>query len=536
MSLKLIHIGVFVILVLMSVVHNIEIESNESIFSEISRNISFVNNLLQDLMKKYELLKHLTHTETDEISHNPNKELNEFIKMESHFKIRAKDKIKEPETLSATESYTDKSTEDNVSGIHKKKTLKGKKINHPGDTKGQLGYPLKLVGKTLFFSDESSEKNTNETHYKRTPKEKKVFGTKDSVSSDSQEDTFLTKKSQSSTAQRKIKLKENIKHKKITTPKDYKYLDDEILKDNQKESEDTGNVKKVLVIHLDSNKSPNVNQLRTSNPNEVKIPSEKNKQRTTESTTHMLKLDNTDDSNSDLEDHKAMQEVISRAHTLREALGDACILLVIKKCKKALKNVLKDICKKDRKCASNFNNDFTENGIAACDEEFNKPNGKPSQNVRHDKYFRDYDNDDSENDDHGQDDYEELTGAKFVDYTRQGLLDMTCLQAISDVKKPKMAERTNLTNIDAKTHDVHILRGKLENACRKTSFDKCNKACKSARDKTCKKHECVSAKKKALGKSCKKRCMESYGYQEKSSSESDSDEDSDEGSNSDESI
>ncbi|XP_063543226.1 uncharacterized protein LOC134751711 [Cydia strobilella] len=399
------------------VVHNIEIEPNETILSEISKNISLVNHLLQDLMKKYELLKHLTHTETDNISHNTNKTLNDFIKMKSHFKIRANNKIKEPKkTLSATESYIDQLTEDNVSGIHKKKTLNGKKTNvkshyRPGDTKVQLGYPLKSEGKTVFFTDESSENNTEEKNYKRKPREKKVFGIKDSISSDSQEDTFVTKKSQSSTTQKKIKLKENLKHKTITTPKDY--LDDGILRGNPKESEESEDVKKVLVIHLDSKKNPNVNRLRPSNPNEVKIVSTKQKQRTTKSTTRMFKSDITADPNSDLEDHKALQEEILRAKTLRQALGDACIILVNRKCKKVLKNVLKDICKKDKRCSSNFNKDFTDNGIAACDEEFNNPNGKTGRNVHHDKHFSDY-NDDESDDDRGQDDDEELTGGIYL--------------------------------------------------------------------------------------------------------------------------
>ncbi|XP_061725119.1 uncharacterized protein LOC133531042 isoform X2 [Cydia pomonella] len=478
-------------------------------------------------MKKYDLLKHLTHTDTDKIS--TNKTLNEFINMKSHYKVRAKDKIKEPKnTLSATEYDIDQSTEDNVSGIHKKKTPKGKKIYNKDDhfsrdTKIPLGYPLKLEGTTLFFTDESSENNTNETHYKRKPRDKKLFGKKDTVSSDSQEDTFVTIISQSSTTQKPIKLKENLKHKKITQKDN---VDEEILRGNPKESEGSEDVKKVLVIHLDSNKNPNANQLRTPHSNEVKIPSTK-KKRTTESS--KFKSDIAADPNSDFEEHKVMQEEISRAKSLRQALGDACTKLVNRKCKKALKDVLTDICKKERKCSSKFNNDFTQNGIDACDEEFKNPNGKRGQNVRHDKHFRDYDDDDddSENDDHDRD--EELTGAQFIDYTRQGLLDMTCLQAISDFKKPKIAERTNVTNIDTKTHDVHILRDKLENACRKASFEKCNKACKSASKKTCKKHECVTAKEKALGKSCKKRCMESYGYHEEDSSESDSssDEDSD---------
>ncbi|XP_063630625.1 uncharacterized protein LOC134801932 isoform X2 [Cydia splendana] len=531
MSLKLIHIGVFVILSLMSVVYNIEIEPNETILSEISKNISRVNHILHDLMKKYERLKHLIHTDTDKINHSAN----DFVTMKTHFKIRAKENIKEPQkTFSATQSYTDQSTEDNVRGINKKKTLKEKKFNikghyRPGDTEVQLRYPLKSdgIGKTLFFTDELSENDTNETHYKRQPREKKVFGIKDTVSSDSQEDTFVTKKSQTSTTQKNIKLEENLKHKQIITQKDY--LDGEILRGTTKESENPKDVKKVLVIHIDGNKNSNVNILRTSNPNEVKIPSTNKKQRTTESATRTFKSDIAADPNSDVEEHKAMQEEILRAKTLRHALGDACLLLVVKKCKKALKDVLKDVCKRNKKCSSNFNKDFTENGIAACDEEFNKPKGKTGRNVRHDKYFGDYDDDDSENDDHGQDE----DGAHFVDYTRQGLLDMTCLQAISGVKKPKIAERTNLTNIVNKPHDVHILRDKLENACRKASFDKCNKACKTASDKTCKTHECVSAKEKALRKSCKKRCMASYGYRENSSSESDSDDDSDEDSDSD---
>ncbi|XP_063390096.1 uncharacterized protein LOC134675718 [Cydia fagiglandana] len=404
MSLKLIHIGVFVIPILMSVVHNIEIEPNETILSEISSNISRVNHVLQDLMKKYDLLKHLIQTQTYKINHNKNK-YNDFVTMKTHFKIRAKEKIKESKkTFRATESYTDQSTEDNDSGIHKKKKLKEKKVNiyghyRPGDTEVQLRYPPKSdgIGKTLFFTD-ASENDTNETYYKGKPREKKVFGIKDTVSSDSHEDTFVTKKYQRTT-QKKNKLQENLKQQKITNPRDY--LDDEIIRGTTKESDNTKDVQKVLVIHI-GNTNSNVNLLRTSNPNEVKIPSTKMKQRTTESTTHTFKSDITTDPNSDIEEHKAMQEEILRAKTLRHELGDACVLLVVRKCKKALKDVLKDVCKRSKKCSSKFNTDFTANGIAACDEEFNKPKGKKGRN---------YDDDDSENDDHGQDEDEELTGA-----------------------------------------------------------------------------------------------------------------------------
>ncbi|XP_048000189.1 uncharacterized protein LOC125237228 [Leguminivora glycinivorella] len=496
MALKLMYIGICVILVLFQVVYNTEIEPGQTFLAEISKNISLVNHLLQDLMKKYKLLQHLTNAEMAKIAQNTNSISQGGTR--SDFKIRAKEKVKEPKkTVSTTTEFqTDQSTEYSSSEVDQKKPIQNKKTNDNGnlsrDSKVQLSHIAD--GKALYFNDESEENITTE-----------VTDMKVKYLSGSQEHTFVTEKSRITTTHTKMKLKENVKHKVLTTTK--KYRDDEILRGQPEEIKDPQGVKKVLVIHLEGGK--NLNQNQGSDPKDVNTPSTRNKQRTTKSI--LFKSDITEFP-SDFDDNNRMQAELSRAKVLRQALGDACIRLVNQKCKNALNDVLTDICKRDRKCSGAFNKDFTGNANRACDEEFGNPSLKKR---RHDKYFRDS-GADSRNED------EELTGTQFVDYTRQGLLDIICPQTITDETKPKLTARTNLTNIDSKHHKVHILRDKLEDACRKSSFDKCQIACKSASKKTCKKHECITEKEKALGVRCKKRCMERYEYSEKESSESES--------------
>lgn len=51
---------------------------------------------------------------------------------------------------------------------------------------------------------------------------------------------------------------------------------------------------------------------------------------------------------------------------------------------------------------------------------------------------------------------------------------------------------------------------KYEQACIKTSRDKCNDACKFAYTEACAKHECKANRLKSFEKTCKRQCKIAY--------------------------
>ncbi|XP_063630669.1 uncharacterized protein LOC134801974 [Cydia splendana] len=243
---------------------------------------------------------------------------------------------------------------------------------------------------------------------------------------------------------------------------------------------------KVLIVHVGKGKS---HQLKnpTSAARQQYISSNIPKRDFTKKITKSEEV--IQDSHS--EEDKAMESEIKKANYLRQAYADACHQVVVRKCLRTLRAVLNDVCSRSRKCSSKYKEDFREFGHEGCNKQFG--NQKSACRIG-----LDFDTDT---------DSEKQMRARHFDSKKQErpktvVKEVNWKRSIKRKKTPEHAE----------IHEVNILRDRFEKLCKKASFTKCRAACKHASVKTCKQHECVSAKEKALKKSCKTRCQDTYAY------------------------
>ncbi|XP_045485481.1 uncharacterized protein LOC123689438 [Pieris rapae] len=189
---------------------------------------------------------------------------------------------------------------------------------------------------------------------------------------------------------------------------------------------------------------------------------------------------------------------------LREAYGNACVQVAVRKCFKALKAVRKSVCRLRFKCKNSLKGSFIENAKKGCIREFvngkNKPDDKEAQAIIFERT----------NNKSGETDL-----SKYVDL---------CLPHLrSDTTSKDFLKGTN------EFKNINILRDKFEKACKKLSAKKCGKACKFAYDAACSIHSCENSLKKGFKKGCKAECKTAYNLY-KASSYSDDDDDSESGS------
>ncbi|XP_063390107.1 uncharacterized protein LOC134675727 [Cydia fagiglandana] len=258
---------------------------------------------------------------------------------------------------------------------------------------------------------------------------------------------------------------------------------------------------KVLIVHVGKGKS-NQRENPTSTARQKYLSSNIPKKDFTKKITKSEEVIQ----NSHSEEDKAMESEIKKANYLRQAYADACHQVVVRKCLRALRAALNDVCSRSRKCTSKYKEDFREFGHEGCNEQFGDQKSTCRMGLDIDE--------DTES--------EKQERARHLDSKKQErqetvVEEVNWKRSIKGKKTPEHAE----------IHEVNILRDRFEKLCKKSSYTKCRAACKHASDKTCEQHECVSAKKKALKKSCKTRCQETYAYKGGSDESEDEDRDTD---------
>ncbi|CAF4906011.1 unnamed protein product [Pieris macdunnoughi] len=187
---------------------------------------------------------------------------------------------------------------------------------------------------------------------------------------------------------------------------------------------------------------------------------------------------------------------------LREAYGNACVQVTVRKCYKALKAVRKSVCRLRFKCKNSLKGSFIENAKKGCIREFvngkNKPDDKEAQEIIFERTI---------NKSGGTD------LSKYIDL---------CL--------PHLRYETTSKDFLKGTNEfknINILRDKFEKACKKLSAKKCRNACKFAYDAACSIHSCENSLKKGFKKGCKAECKTAYNlYQASSGSDDDSESES----------
>ncbi|XP_045532962.1 uncharacterized protein LOC123720414 [Pieris brassicae] len=188
---------------------------------------------------------------------------------------------------------------------------------------------------------------------------------------------------------------------------------------------------------------------------------------------------------------------------LREAYGNACVQVAVRKCYKALKAVRKSVCRLRLKCKNSLKGSFIENAKKGCIREFvngkNKPDDKEAQEIIFERTINKSDGTDL---------------SKYVDLCLPHLRSKTTSnEFLKGAKEFK---------------NINILRDKFEKACKKLSAKKCGKACKFAYNTACSIHSCENSLKKAFKKGCNAECKTAYNlYKESSYSDDDDESESD---------
>ncbi|XP_032524628.2 uncharacterized protein LOC116775758 [Danaus plexippus] len=203
--------------------------------------------------------------------------------------------------------------------------------------------------------------------------------------------------------------------------------------------------------------------------------------------------------------------------------GDACLVMPIKKCEKALKNVNKNVCKMRFKCKSEFKSDFIENSKKGCQKQYTY-NIEESSEEEKTTTIKSTTGNDGDLDVDEEDTYRRRNeGGKLNDGAKYKHLNTAN-------KKQPISTLNGNTNSSVQHSS---LRDKYEKQCQKELRAKCIGAGEYAVKKTCSKHECDKKKEKALKKACKQECKSSFVIDKKTSDSSDDGSDNDNDSDSD---
>lgn len=217
------------------------------------------------------------------------------------------------------------------------------------------------------------------------------------------------------------------------------------------------------------------------------------------------KSENTDTVSEITDDDEALNKDLFKTSVLRQAYGDACLKLVVRKCYKACKIVLKASCR-SVKCKSEMKSCFKKGYKSSCDKAF-----EDAPDVAYRRLIK--------------------TGP-HVDLTRSGYLSVACQPQADTGMQITLNQDTSVKPGETQDKELNILRDRYEKACQRTSQEKCNQACTYAHNATCIKFECEKKLKKNFRRNCKTQCKNAYmikkgGSDSDSTSNSDSDSDSD---------
>ncbi|CAH1642166.1 unnamed protein product [Spodoptera littoralis] len=220
-------------------------------------------------------------------------------------------------------------------------------------------------------------------------------------------------------------------------------------------------------------------------------------------------------------DNKKMQDLsdddddltkdMFKTSVLRQAYGDACLKLVVRKCHRACKSAYVTSCR-TLECKSDLKEMFERSSRTGCIKEFVANEDDPKKHA-----FR----------------IGKSPDGPHVDITREGYLSVACQpQTVTGLPALRRNLASNKGTIIANNSmgndiELNILRDRYEKACQRLSRGKCTTACNYAHNATCVKFECEKRLKKSFRRNCKAHCKRAYSSTSKKQKGSDSDGDSD---------
>ncbi|XP_063898544.1 uncharacterized protein LOC126056928 isoform X2 [Helicoverpa armigera] len=215
--------------------------------------------------------------------------------------------------------------------------------------------------------------------------------------------------------------------------------------------------------------------------------------------------DNTSMELSDDEDDEALTKDMFKTSVLRQAYGDACLKLVVRKCYKACKITLVSSCRAQG-CHRDVKTAFKKHYKKGCDKQFED---SPKLSLR--RILK--------------------TEGVHADLAKAGYLSVVCqrhMETGTSTSTTKGVLREGPTTpAQPVDQELNILRDRYEKACSKISEDKCKSACHYAQNATCVKFECTKRLKKNFRRNCGTQCRLAYASSGSKDSDSDSDGDSD---------
>ncbi|XP_030041219.1 uncharacterized protein LOC115456339 [Manduca sexta] len=488
--------------------------NEEAIFADVIRNISRVNNVLQELISNYEQLQKIYKSQ-ESTDYSSDAEIDEVFKSIKKAKYDHKMNAKvnpterpNSESFPATQMiWSEDDDDDNDADTDDESEERAK-----GNVVGKFPKPEAQKAKNTpidTFENTSSEsmeviKNTSILK----PNEAKIIfiDTHKKIKEITENKEASTKKKVEPTKTPKTRYKKVLKNDKVNM----KARKDKLAAKTSntiKQNNGTKSIKKIIYAEKFSPKSIwkeiiknkpiqlepqeeviyNAPKKRADNYKPMgSLQSEAAKTAlviVSKSNTKDLKLKEKDTFESP-EDQTLAKEVF-KTNVLRQAYGDACTKVVIKKCYKACKYAGKAYCTL-YKCKGAFKSKFKELSKTGCVREFVGPKSNKS-----DVKYR------------GQDDV-------FVDATRVRYLDAACLPYMELNHKPNII-RNNTSKTTLNDYvKTNILRDKYERACKKVSAGKCTSACNFAYSNTCNSFNCDHNKRVKFKKYCKEQCNIAY--------------------------
>ncbi|RVE49453.1 hypothetical protein evm_005884 [Chilo suppressalis] len=493
-------------------------QQDETIFTDVIRNITRVNNVLEELIQNYEKIQKYYDTNSFEKDYSSDIEIDELYKNGKFYNktksrtyvdntlwpkmefpatamIFSDDDVSEIEDSAEDNEEVkraddQKSTADEVSDENSKEDSKELSENARIEDKNTEIKESKIIflRPHKYKADNSNKiKDLNpKTHHIQNRKHKIETGSTKPINRNVEKIIYAETFPQGKIWD-EIARKKPINLRSVNIPSSR-------LKDNK--------------LHLRTNRSPKTALVIVTKNN-------KNKRDRIEIPSYLEHVFSSEETNSK----------IIQSNILRHAYGEACLRMVVKKCYKACKETKKVACK-IATCKTSFKEKFIDSAKTGCIKEFKPALLNKSDATFLKKYKKGSDFADSSGDD---DD--------FPDATRNGFPAETCFPFMVQETRSDN-QNTNKTSmpLDSKKK---ILRDRYERACQRASSEKCNTACQYAYKKTCETYECSKSKKRAFTKHCKKQCKMAFKFKEwtkkksSSSSSTSSSSSSDSGSDSD---
>ncbi|XP_039761406.1 uncharacterized protein LOC120634700 [Pararge aegeria] len=358
----------------------------EQVLSDVLKNITLANKVLQKLLKNYERLEKVyqsekklksdtTETEVDESFKNLMPSIQSIKQRERSFKQNTRNPYIGTAIIYDSESVEKASQDTNVIKKVNENVKTSKK--HPNYVKDRNVVTEKVLNNK--FQNAKSEINTSSGEKKS--KLSKESSSED-IESDEVEQIFIEIPSEVSD----VALKSS--HERIVKSYSNKSIKNMLGEKTRFSIQRTfpnkirnngRRIKKVVYSELFSpNEIKHSLPVRLRNYKNQRFLKRKSMIKNNEKITVLILTNNEEKRDSwkvkPKKTKSNVEEYLRNNNFLNESLrseyGDACLQMPIKKCKKALQIVNKNICKRRFKCKSDFKSDFVRQSSVGCNKEF----------------------------------------------------------------------------------------------------------------------------------------------------------------------